>query len=315
MHKENASLWKVKHLLTRLCGDHTWVPCEMLEGPDDIALYSADVALPLQDPVAVAGLLEGVASETVNGEEGEESGAQDTSNNADAVQAVDDADATMTTDVDGAQQNGQPHKEAEPKVKVEPEDAPDDKEGGGRENGAVAPNGLSGDMEVDGETATSQPDAAAAGKAMVVAEVAPSPPASASAATAQQPPPPPAPLIHPFFLAPAASRPDRDLWLPEVEAEEVRRLLQLYVQKQEEICRGARRLHLGLLRADRQRRTVLKWAKAEAHVGPLRDLSDGEDWYDREEWGLDEDLKKGQDEEEEDQAAQTAKKTRNRRGG
>jgi hypothetical protein len=57
---------------------------------------------------------------------------------------------------------------------------------------------------------------------------------------------------------------------------------------------------------------VMKWAKAEGHVGPNRDMSDGEDWYDKEEWGLEEDLKKGQDEEEED-AATTAKKTRTRR--
>ena len=41
-------------------------------------------------------------------------------------------------------------------------------------------------------------------------------------------------------------------------------------------------------------------------------LSDGEDWYDKEEWGLTEDLKKGQDEEEED-TTQTQKKTRNRK--
>jgi hypothetical protein len=56
----------------------------------------------------------------------------------------------------------------------------------------------------------------------------------------------------------------------------------------------------------------MKWAKAEGHVGLNRDMSDGEDWYDKEEWGLEEDLKKGQDEEEED-AATTAKKTRARR--
>ena len=56
----------------------------------------------------------------------------------------------------------------------------------------------------------------------------------------------------------------------------------------------------------------MKWAKAEAHVGLNRDMSDGEDWYDKEEWGLDEDLKKGQDEDEED-ATTTSKKTRARR--
>jgi hypothetical protein len=119
-------------------------------------------------------------------------------------------------------------------------------------------------------------------------------------------------FVHPYFLAPLSSRPDRDIGLPTIEAEETRRLLQLYIQKQEEVCRGAERLHDGLLRADRYRKKVLKWTKAEAHVGIHRDMSDGEDWYDKEEWGLTEDLKKGQDEDEED-AATTAKKTRTRR--
>lgn len=71
----------------------------------------------------------------------------------------------------------------------------------------------------------------------------------------------------------------------------------LYVQKQEEVCRGSWRLYEGLLKADRLRKTVFRWAKAEAHVG---EMSDGEDWYDKEEWGLEEDLKKGHDEDEDD---------------
>ncbi|KAL2266200.1 hypothetical protein VTJ83DRAFT_5552 [Remersonia thermophila] len=119
-------------------------------------------------------------------------------------------------------------------------------------------------------------------------------------------------FIHPLFRLPTQAHPDRDLGLPEQEAEEVRRLLLLYVQKQEEICRGARKLAEGLLRADRLRRQVFGWAKAEAHCGPNRDMSDGEDWYDREEWGLTEDLKKGEDDVEED-TTQTQKKTRNRK--
>jgi hypothetical protein len=119
-------------------------------------------------------------------------------------------------------------------------------------------------------------------------------------------------FIHPLFHLPLAARTERDLGLPEQEADEVRRLLLLYVQKQEEICRGTKRLFEGLLKADRYRRTVWQWAKAEAHCGPNRDMSDGEDWYDKEEWGLTEDLKKGEDEVEED-TTQTQKKTRNRK--
>lgn len=119
-------------------------------------------------------------------------------------------------------------------------------------------------------------------------------------------------FIHPMFLPPADAQPDRNVGLPEHEAEDVRRLLALYVQKQEEICRGAQKLHQGILKAERLRKEVLHWAKAEAHSGPNGDMSDGEDWYDKEEWGLSEDLKKGQDEEEED-ATTAGKKTRNRR--
>ena len=117
------------------------------------------------------------------------------------------------------------------------------------------------------------------------------------------------PQIHPLFLLPAEIKPIADMGLPALEAAETRQLLALYVQKQEEVCRGAQRLYEGLLRADRQRKEVYKWCKAEAHVG---ELSDGEDWYDKEEWGLDEDLRKGHAEEEEDTVVQ-GKKTRGRR--
>ena len=117
------------------------------------------------------------------------------------------------------------------------------------------------------------------------------------------------PYIHPLYLIPSTALPDRDFGLPLAEAEETRCILMLWVQKQEEVCRGVERLYNGLLRADRMRKTVLSWCKAEGHVG---EMSDGEDWYDKEEWGLEDDLKKGQLEEEDDTATQ-GKKTRGRR--
>lgn len=118
-----------------------------------------------------------------------------------------------------------------------------------------------------------------------------------------------APAIHPLFLMPPSAHPDRNFGLPPSEAEDIRRMVMLYVQKQEEVCRGAEKLYVGLLRADRMRKTVYKWCKAEAHVG---EMSDGEDWYDKDEWGLDEDLRKGHDDEEDDAVTQ-GKKTRGRR--
>ena len=117
------------------------------------------------------------------------------------------------------------------------------------------------------------------------------------------------PYIHPLFIVPQSALPDRDFSLPPNEAEETRRILMMWVQKQEEVVRGVERLYEGLLKADRMRKTVYKWCKAEGHVG---EMSDGEDWYDKEEWGLDEDLKKGQLEEEDDTVVQ-GKKTRGRR--
>lgn len=118
------------------------------------------------------------------------------------------------------------------------------------------------------------------------------------------------PEIHPLFKTPELAIPDKNFGLPPDEAHDTRRLLTMYVQKQEEVCRGAEKLYNGLLHADWQRRMVLKWCKAEAHVG---EMSDGEDWYDKEEWGLEEDLVKGHDDEDGDTNAIQGKKTRGRR--
>ncbi|KAF1941786.1 hypothetical protein EJ02DRAFT_346880 [Clathrospora elynae] len=123
-------------------------------------------------------------------------------------------------------------------------------------------------------------------------------------AAASTPSPPQSPsssvnAIHPFFTHPADSLPDRDFGLPANEAEETRMLLMAYVQKQEEIARITADLYQGMLQADRMRQDVYKWSKAEAHVG---EMSDGEDWYDNEEWGLDQDLVKGRDEEDDETA-------------
>lgn len=117
------------------------------------------------------------------------------------------------------------------------------------------------------------------------------------------------PSIHPLFLMPESVGPDRDFGLPKDEAEATRRILMSYVQKQEEVCRGTEKLYNGLLKADRMRKTVFEWCKAEGHLG---EMSDGEDWYDKKEWGLEEDLRKGHDDEE-DEAVTQHKKTRGRR--
>jgi len=116
--------------------------------------------------------------------------------------------------------------------------------------------------------------------------------------------------VNNFFIPPLTAIPDRDFGLPAQEADDTRRLLLLYVQKQEQIVRSAESLLLGLLKADRLRKNVLAWCKADEH---LMEMSDGEDWYDLEEWGLEKDLVKGK--EEEDVEEEAGRKGRRRREG
>ncbi|KAI1455077.1 RXT2-like protein [Annulohypoxylon moriforme] len=335
MQKENAALWKVKHLQTKLVGDHIWAPCEVMLGPNDIEFYRDDyMDFHSQAPGSVKSDANTLSPESarakasknakvaakdgppisVNGKlptNGEQSENGDTT----MVDAEPPADTnTMTPEPET--QSG----------KVASEDNPRDTAVGSSTEKSlkidVAENGQSAATDIINGAKELQitenvvPNNVAASakqgeteKAVQISkgtEHGDSRAVSVMSEFTDEPP------IHPLFLPPRSAHPDRDLGIPEAEAEDMRRLLQLYVQKQEEVCRGAKRLYEGLLRADRMRKTVLQWAKYEAHVGPNRDMSDGEDWYDKEEWGLEDDLKKGQDEEEED-TTQTTKKTRTRR--
>lgn len=337
MHKENAALSKVRPLLAKLTGDHTWANCEMFLGPNDSEYFDDKFMtrmLKRRKLEAQPGLEDMTVPSTTNG-----TGLESTSTNGKSNHTTNGANSsepeskTGDGDVQMADGNsGTPngHEQTETAAATASQSQ---REGGvlGGETTFMT-NGDPGQTEhVNGDadqhktpskTKGKEPDTrsvpgdedvvmtdAAGSKTNEAAnsksKVTDNEAASLLAALADEA------FIHPIFLAPKSAHPDRDLGLPEQEAEDVRRLLQLYVQKQEEVCRGTKKLYEGLLKADRQRRTVLSWAKAEAHCGPNRDMSDGEDWYDQEEWGLTEDLKKGQDEEEED-TTQTQKKTRNR---
>ncbi|XWW98724.1 hypothetical protein V2A60_006726 [Cordyceps javanica] len=271
MRKENQSLWEVRQLWTSLYGDNTWMPCELMIGEDDTALYTQD---------QVAGRLEALSTRsrtaTVNGDASIEQERRNGTTKANGEGSNKDGDMLMAEA--GASNGNVAAKNTDSAVESKRDGertADDDTDGPERpadgEEELVKAGGESGEAGEDEEA-----------------------------------------VIHPIFLPPLTARPDRDLGLPASEADDIRRLLALYVQKQEEVCRGTYKLHRGLLKAQRLRGDVLHWSKAEAHCGPNRDMSDGEDWYDKEEWGLDEDLKKGHDEEEEDTTTQ-AKKTRARR--
>ncbi|KAI3392559.1 hypothetical protein diail_5530, partial [Diaporthe ilicicola] len=322
MHKENVALWKVRPLLTRLSGDHTWATPEMMLGTDDQEMFRNSFASrTLKRKRSQEGNLEGISSPNTNG-----GSTARPSLNGEPEQAVGEEAPTHerpdTSADDVAMMNSEGNIPDKLEVANEASGDVNEEQGAEREvplvaNGGKAdksgPNPTNGiSAKQKGKQPGTRQDQADDDVVMLDGNAAPgsgahpnhngSRAASPSAASAGDP------FIHPIFLAPKPAHPDRDLGLPEQEAEDVRRLLQLYVQKQEEVCRGTEKLYHGLLKADRMRKTVLEWSKSEAHVG---EMSDGEDWYDKEEWGLTEDLKKGQDEEEED-TTQTQKKTRNR---
>lgn len=349
MHKENAALSKVRPLLTQLSGDHTWASCEMFLGPNDHEFFDngfmsrmakrRKITSQADDgrhsatnkvngsnapPPAVNGEPSQVLNGTTPNHHQSNTGNEDvamadghidgdgkqTHENQEAVDNSSSQDPpsasqneTESSEKTGsATLNGKRPDDDEPKLVNGDSESPNKSKGKGKEPDMRPDPGDNDVVMVDGGTRVdhNQP-----------AQTNSHPPSNDNEAASLLTSLMDESFIHPIFLAPQSARPDRNLGLPDQEAEDVRRLLQLYVQKQEEVCRGAKKLYEGLLMADRRRKTVLAWSKAEAHCGPNRDMSDGEDWYDKDEWGLEEDLKKGQDEEEED-TTQTQKKTRNR---
>ncbi|KAH6640591.1 RXT2-like protein [Chaetomium tenue] len=314
MQKENKALWKAKPLLTKLVGDNTWAPCGLMTAPDnrDAVLFS-DTASFFNRPAGRAPTK--VPTSSANG----------------AFKSIFTESAVRGTAQGATQSRTNAGQEREPGEKANGGETPadaqtdnDGKDGPGKgppttESLEKGGQGQNDGGHVNGDTPSAKPSTTE-GRDVEMAEASAADQERPNRHGVPLPPDMPFPLpeitaelfIHPLFQLPPAARPDRDLGLPDQEAEEVRRLLLLYVQKQEEICRGTKRLYEGLLKADRLRQTVWHWAKAEAHSGPNRDMSDGEDWYDKEAWGLTEDLKKGEDEVEED-TAQTQKKTRNRK--
>ncbi|KAK3381523.1 RXT2-like protein [Podospora didyma] len=303
MHKENAALWKAKPLLTKLIGDNTWAPCGIMIQPNDVDLFTNTPSFLRRGTTSSLGLADAIPTTS-----------QKPVLELAQREMVDGTDHAAPSDKTSPLEPGkQDTHEVESENQLEESGSRNGAEEAGTASLKEKPEGA---QQANGHPPAGEDDrngnmpGSSGHEDADMAEAAAGSGSRAGSSAAADPLD--LPFIHPLFLPPRSAQPDRDLGLPEPEAEDVRRLLQLYVQKQEEVCRGTKTLYEGLLKADRYRRTVWQWAKAEAHSGANRDMSDGEDWYDREEWGLMEDLKKGEDEVEED-TAQTQKKTRTRR--
>ncbi|KAF1816917.1 hypothetical protein P152DRAFT_453526 [Eremomyces bilateralis CBS 781.70] len=319
LHKEQETLWRMKNLLTNLRGDSGWVPVGAVQSDYDEWLLNTitngaedeqpDVMALIWGPIANGGAgspLKALPEPTGDEERMDVDLPQETVAGA--------ADEPMQTT------NGSP---PEPRAPNGVAAAPPSQNliieeleaaaTGATTNGAVDHAPQTAIAEGDAPAPDAEQDDNAADEADADGEPSQPPHRMTTRArahrTSRSPSSNPSlpPFVHPFFEFNATAIPGFDAGLPTNEAHDVRAFLVSYVSKQEEVVRGTSKLYHGLLKALRMRKTVWKWCRTEGHVG---EMSDGEDWYDREEWGLEEDLVKGK--EEEDEEVTNQKKTRRR---
>jgi len=335
LRRERETLWKAKRLLRRFRGEADWAPCEAFETDgDDLLLYdhatgghvngnasavpsitmSLDEAPfaqqePLADQVVPNGLSEGVPQpehQAENGVHAADMLPDSIAENHDPLQPKDESNTAE--DAPKPSEQGPQDPDATMANTEQPND-----------NNHTNNNNTNTPLEHPSLTDLRQsPDptgsdsASTAGHAMTTRARARSPqegsgPTSPSPSSSASIPP-----IHPWFTAPTTSIPSSDLSLPASEAEETRKLLLLYCQKQEQTIRALENLAFGLQKADRLRKFVYESAKASEHLvedgkgNLVTEMSDGEDWYDPTEWGLNGwelgeggSLEKGKDEVEE----------------
>ncbi|KAF2153110.1 hypothetical protein K461DRAFT_135054 [Myriangium duriaei CBS 260.36] len=298
LHRERELLWKMKAYLQRFRGDELWAPLENLESAQDLLLLENDALdfFPEDKSVDTSASVPAISSAgsiDITFPLGAAAKLNGTTSNAQEVQ---------TAQVNGVAATDMARHDTNHMNDVAPIT-------NGTAQHADQPNGspaspIDNQAEVDG-------DDAAPSHAMTTRAKARTPPPSDGATSPSPSSLGSVPSISAFFLPPANSLPDQSLGLPDKEAEDTRRLMLLYVQKQEEVVRGTERLLHGLLRADRARNEVWAWCRAEAHAG---ELSDGEDWYDKEHWGLEEDLVKGKEEEEQEDEGKRRGRRREAKG-
>lgn len=295
------TLARAKRLFTKFCGDPTFVPLSV-----DNLHYGEDLQNPWVDPESPR-----AATRQTNGQQ--ESVASEAREDRDQEVADNGPDVAMQDD-----QADDGHDV--PRPTTEDADMPDSPHAD--ESDAPVVNGnhnpaqnseapQDGQPQPNGEGQPSRPPSEAADSpAQDQQQHRMTTRGRAQALAAPESRSPTIPPIHPLFTFPTAGLPDPDLGLPAAEADHTRMLLHTFIRTQEEIARSASDLFLGLQQGERMRHEVFNWCKAEGHVG---EMSDGEDWYDKEWWGLTEDLIKGKDEEEEESQVQGKKSTRQRR--
>lgn len=343
LRRERASLYKAKRLLRRFRGDGDWVPCGLFETDNDEYLLGGHGGFGLQSDVTGTTLeqpapdLDIPSAHHLEEDRDPAKGLVEAAciqdgEAMDGVERVDQAAPVVGSVVENGDAMQRDMETAEPinEDTSEPVSEPDTEPTNGHLPTAptTADDALNkppchpaitdlAECEANSETAsnsnaTERHAMTTRARARSPAERTPSPSPSDSASI---------PDIHPWFIAPLSALTDRDLGLPTHEAEDTRKLLLLYVQKQEQICRSLDELCSGLQKADRLRKHVYRSAKAEGHVvydgkgNAVTEMSDGEDWYDVKDWGLEDwELKDGALEKGKDEVEDVEEERRGRPG-
>ncbi|KAJ9317266.1 hypothetical protein DTO271D3_2556 [Paecilomyces variotii] len=331
--QERNLLWRARNLHRLFLGDSAWMSCGQVETPEDKFLFEprivngggqsssttgqeqSRVATPLQTGVPKD------RGEAGSHGDGSHDGSGQDSRPAERDVNMTDAPTELGNDVDEKDTKKLKSEDTDAMVTEAPSHGEDAREGPFNEQDTEDQNGRESkdgqdehDEAHEGSspepprrmTTRAQTNAANPHQGNASSSDPPSPSDDGSSAL---------PGIHPLFLVPESIRQDANFGLPPNEAEDTRRLLWSYIQKQEETVRGFEHMLESLLKACRMKDEVFEWCKAEGHLG---EMSDGEDWYDREKWGLaeGEDLKKGADEDEVeavDEHRTTGKRGRGRR--
>ncbi|GAM87753.1 hypothetical protein ANO11243_057800 [Dothideomycetidae sp. 11243] len=311
LHREREILWRMKAYLQRFRGDELWAPLENLESAQDMLLLENDAMDFFNETKSVDTSASALGSTRA-------------ASPPSIVAKVNGLSHTLGTQIQDAQMNGIAAADM----------AQQDSGNGNGETDTAMTNGndytkeqtnghvpaakdeqtphVNGNANEEADEAGADVDAdATPSHAMTTRAKARTPPPSDGMQSEAPSSPGSLPSISAFFLPPATAVPDQSLGLPAQEADDTRRAMLLYVQKQEEVVRGTEQLLHGLLRADRARNEVFAWCRTEAHVG---ELSDGEDWYDRETWGLEADLVKGKEEEEQEDETKRRGRRREAKG-
>ncbi|RMD40911.1 hypothetical protein DV735_g4241, partial [Chaetothyriales sp. CBS 134920] len=299
LRQERANLWRAKMLHRQLVGDENWVPCGAVETSDDWDLFEP------RYPSTVEQSKKRKLREP-HDRRSTQKGRQSVENDA----STDRADTALQN----GDSNGNSNSNDEPTTNGvhtnggNPLDAPVSAEENTAEEGDKPDNGS--------HSASPAPRPRRITRAL-----------AAEATTAPTPPLSPTPsettidsallTADPLFLIPPQFSTLRrlpailqDLQIPVDEMLDTRRLLFMYIQKQEECVRGFEAVLGKLLKATRMKDQLWEMCKAEGHIG---EWSDGEDWIDAAAWGeRQEDLKKGKDEDDVTQEEEGRKGKRRR---